>query len=294
MSCYSVEPDPFPAPKAPRLRITAAARTDVGQERENNEDRALVADAEAGRAWGPPASVSVDAAPGAFFALVCDGMGGEAGGEIASSLAVETAAGAMGAAYASFAALPPGSPAIAEHRLGTALAASLEAASSRIKQVAKAEPIYARMGTTATLAVVSDRALLCGQVGDSRAYVLSGGALSQVTRDQTMIEVIRASGAVPEDQIASICGPNVILQALGSSTKLDVVLTRTPLEDGDVVMLCSDGLHGPVSDDAIARILAANEDPGAACDALVRAANANGGPDNISVIVFRVGLYATT
>lgn len=294
MSCYSVEPDPFPAPKVPRLRIVASARTHCGQERGDNQDRALVADAEGRRAWAPPATIAIEAAPGAFYALVCDGMGGEAGGEIASTLAVEATAGAMSAAYANLAALPTGSAAIAESRLATALVASLESASARIKQVAKAEPIYARMGTTATLALVTDRALICGQVGDSRAYVLSGGALSQVTRDQTMVELLRSSGAIPEDQIANVCGPNVILQALGSSTKLEVVLTRTPLEDGDVIMLCSDGLHGPVSDDAIARILGEHEDLGAACDALVNAANANGGPDNISVVVFRVGLQPTT
>ena len=291
MSCYPVEPDPFPSPKEvpiPRLRIHASARTDVGQERADNEDRALVADASDARAWAPPAAVVLEALPGAFYALVCDGMGGEAGGEIASSLAVEATAGAMQACWANLSAVPPGSTAVAEQRLASAMVASLEAASARIKQVAKAEPIYGRMGTTATLALVSERSLLCAQVGDSRAYVFSQGLLSQVTRDQTMQELLRSSGNIPEDQIANVCGPNVILQALGSSTKLEVAITRTPLEDGDVVLVCSDGLHGPVSDESIARILSSNDDPSAAADTLIRAANANGGPDNISVIVFRV------
>ncbi|MBS2020501.1 MAG: serine/threonine-protein phosphatase [Deltaproteobacteria bacterium] len=288
MRCYSVEPDPFPpslAPSAPRLRIVAAARTDVGQERSDNEDRVILADASSGRVWPPPSTVELDALPGAFFALVCDGMGGEAGGEIASSLAVEAAAAAMCAAYGKLAA--PTEPLLA-----AALVASLEAASARIKQVARAEPVYGRMGTTATLALVTERALLCAQVGDSRAYVSSGGGLLQVTRDQTMVELLRSSGAIPDEQIANVCGPNVILQALGSSTKLEVVVSSTPIDDGDVVVLCSDGLHGPVSDDRIATLLAANEEPGAACDALVREANARGGPDNISVVVFRVGVRA--
>lgn len=295
MSCYSVEPDPFPASKEvllPRIRIHAAARTDVGRERSDNQDRALIGDVSEGWGWEPPAAVSHEALPGAFYALVCDGMGGEAGGEVASTLAIEATAGAMKACWANLAAVPPGSTAIAEQRLASAMVASLEAASARVKQVAKAEPIYGRMGTTATLALVSERSLLCAQVGDSRAYVFSQGMLSQVTRDQTMQELLRSSGNIPEDQIANVCGPNVILQALGSSTKLEVAITRTPLEDGDVVLVCSDGLHGPVSDESIARILSSHDDPSAAADALVAAANANGGPDNISAIVFRVSLTA--
>jgi len=286
MSRYSPEPDPFPW----RLRIVAAARTDRGQERADNQDRALVADASADRAWEPPAAVTVEAAPAAFYALVCDGMGGEAGGAVASALAVETTAGAMRAAWSSSAATPPGSPAISEQRLARSAVASLEAASARIKQAARAEPALARMGTTATLAAVTGDALLCAQVGDSRAYVFRDGLLEQVTRDQTMVELLRSTGAVPPDQIENIVGSNVILQALGSSTRLEVALTRTPLADGDVVLLCSDGLHGTVSDEEIARILEAHPDPADACDALVAAANAGGGPDNISVVVFRIAL----
>lgn len=285
MGCYSVEPDPFPAPG---LRIVAAARTDQGQERTDNQDSVLVANTAADSVWTPPAEIAFEAPSGAFYALVCDGMGGEAGGAIASRLAVETTAGAMQAAWARLRSLPPGSRALAEQRVSAALVSSLEAASARIKQVAKVEPIYARMGTTATLGVVLDDVFLCAQVGDSRAYVWSHGALVQITRDQTMQELLRSSGAVPDDQIANVVGPNVILQALGSSTRLDVVLSRAHLDDGDVVLLCSDGLHGSVSDDAIARILSDHVDPAGACDALVTAANANGGPDNISVVVFRV------
>ena len=239
-----------------------------------------------------PATLVLDPLTRAHYALMRDAMLAEAGGEIASSLAVEATAGAMQACWANLSAVPPGSTAVAEQRLASAMVASLETASARIKQVAKAEPIYGRMGTTATLALVSERSLLCAQVGDSRAYVFSQGLLSQVTRDQTMVELLRSSGNIPEDQIANVCGPNVILQALGSSVKLEVAITRTPLEDGDVVLVCSDGLHGPVSDESIARILASHDDPSAAADALVRAANANGGPDNISAVVFRVGLTA--
>jgi protein phosphatase len=253
----------------------------------------------------------VDAA--SFYGLVCDGMGGEAGGALASGLAVETivsamraswlernAAGAHAARSAPAAGGAPagGAPAAAgvlalgsahaEAALVEALVASLEAASARIKRAAREEPLYARMGTTATLAAVAHGALLCAQVGDSRAYLLRGGQLFQLTEDQTMAEYLRKSGAVPEDQISAIVGPNVILQALGSSTRLEVAVTRTPLAYGDAVLLCSDGLYGVLDDAAIAAVLGEASDLAEACDELIARANAAGGPDNISCVVLQL------
>ena len=215
-------------------------------------------------------------------------MGGEAGGALASGLAVETIVGAMRARWVQRTAEPAGSVALDETRIALALVASLEAASARIKQAARDEPIYARMGTTATLAVIAHGALLCAQIGDSRAYVLRGDHLVQVTEDQTMAELLRKSGAVPPDQISAIVGHNVILQALGSSTRLEVALTRTPLAQGDVVLLCSDGLYGVVDDHEIAEVLRTSPDLGVACDRLVARANEQGGPDNISCAAFFV------
>ncbi len=272
MSCRH-EPDPFPPLPPTSLRVEAAARTDPGRVRDGNEDRVVFGDCASGRAWEPPASVALDVGPCAFWAVVCDGMGGEAGGEIASDLATRAIAGAMRHAFG-------------QALLQNALIASLETASRRIKERARAEPALARMGTTATLAAVCDGALVVAQVGDSRAYVCRDGVLEQITRDQTWAELIRSSGAHPidEDTIPS----HVILQALGSSTRLDIVVTHTPIAPGDVVLLCSDGLHGPVVDDAIASTLAREHDLGAACEALVAAANAAGGPDNISCVAFRV------
>src|SRR5579864_8785006 len=89
------EPDPFPPVPRPGLRVEAAARSDAGRVREGNEDRVVFGDAASGRAWEAPASVALDVTPCAFWAVVCDGMGGEAGGEIASDLATRAIAGAM-------------------------------------------------------------------------------------------------------------------------------------------------------------------------------------------------------
>jgi protein phosphatase len=273
MSCYETERDPFPAPRP--LRIEAAARSDPGRVRDGNEDRVVFGDASNGRSWEAPASVAVEAAPCAFFAAVCDGMGGEAGGEIASDLAVRSIAQAMTRAFGHV-------------LLQTAMVASIETASARIKERARREPYLARMGTTATLAAVCEGALVVGQVGDSRAYVLRDGVLEQITRDQTMAEMLRASGVQPIDDGGEPIGSHVILQALGSSARLEVVVTHTPLEPGDVVLLCSDGLHGLVPDESILAHLSAHADLGAACEALVAAANEAGGNDNISCVAFRL------
>jgi PPM family protein phosphatase len=289
MSCYRAEPDPFPTPPPAKTSVFAAASTDTGQERPENQDRAVIGDAATDQAWEPPAAVGVLAGPaGSFYAVVCDGMGGEAGGALASGLGVEAIVGAMRARWSQRDAGPGGSVARSEAQVAHALVASLEAAATRIKQAAREEPIYARMGTTATLAAIAHGALLCAQVGDSRAYVMRNGRLHQVTEDQTMVEYLRKSGALAPEQISAIVGPNVILQALGSSTRLEVALTRTPLAQNDVVLLCSDGLHGVVEHAEIAEILRTAPDLAHACDALVARANANGGPDNISCVAFCV------
>ena len=283
MSCYDIEPDPFPPPPAATTCVFAAASTDPGLERPENQDRVLVADDATAQVWEPPLAVGVLAGPtGSFWAAVCDGMGGEAGGAIASGLAVETIAGAMRSRFVH------GTAPRTQAQVALALASSLEAASQRIKYAARAEPIYARMGTTATLAAIAHSALVCAQIGDSRAYVLRGGVLFQITEDQTMQRLLQKNGGLSPEQIAEIVGPNVILQALGSSTRLEVALTRTPLAQDDIVLLCSDGLYGPVDDREIARIVLGTPDLADGCRALVGAANAAGGPDNISVVLFRV------
>lgn len=294
---YPAEPDPFPSPppgsppaSSPRkMVVSAAARTDRGQERADNQDRAVLADAANALAWEPPAALATAVDPsGGFYALVCDGMGGEAGGAIASGLAIETIVGAMRARWVQRSVQSEESLAVDESRVALSLIASLEAASARIQRAAREEPEYARMGTTATLAVIAHGTLLCAQIGDSRAYVLRAGRIVQITEDQTMAEYLRKSGAVPPEQIASIVGPNVILQALGSSTRLEVAVTRTPLAQGDVVLVCSDGLYGCVDDREIAGLVGTSSDLATACERLVAKANEMGGPDNISCAAFHV------
>lgn len=219
----------------------------------------MVGDAAAGRAWAGPCEVAVDVVPCGFYALVCDGMGGEVGGEIAATLACEVISGAMAACWTRFLADPARTVAAAEERLGRG------------------------MKTT-----VGFGSMFVAQVGDSRAYLLREGRLAQLTRDQTWAELVRSQSPAAAGIDPEAVGKNVILQAVGASAKLDVVLTRHELRAGDVVLLCSDGLSGPVDDAAIEGMLASATDLAGTCDALVGAANANGGPDNVSCVVIRV------
>jgi PPM family protein phosphatase len=233
-------------------RLQYAVRSHPGRHRSNNEDRALVG----------------FVAP---FAIVCDGMGGEAGGEVASHVASEAIAAALDGAW-------PWT------NVDDALVTSIVSAGDRIRAIARADPKLARMGTTATVAAVQDDSLVCAQVGDSRAYLFRDGRLVQLTRDQTLVALLESTGI---DVVSAEIPTNVILQAVGSSPRLEVVVTRASFRAGDVVMLCSDGLCGVVAHDVIQAILADNTDPDAACEALVAAANEAGGPDNITVVVLR-------
>lgn len=281
MSSSFAEPDPFPAAdRAPRRTVRAAVRTDRGLQRENNEDRALFVDLGGDVTFEPPASALLVPESGAFIALVCDGMGGEAGGEIASRLAVETIVPSLRSARV---------PGASELHVARALAGSLQTASDRIRQEGRRNPRLSRMGTTATLVAVVDRSLLCAQIGDSRAYLFRDGILTQLTRDQTMAELLRRSGNVPSDDVSEPVGSNVLLQALGTSSTLDVALTQTELESGDTVLLCSDGLTVVVPDDSIALTLATHDDPDEACATLIEHALDAGAPDNVTCVVFRIG-----
>ncbi len=271
---HMVERDPFPYEPCP-FRVDMASASDVGLERTNNEDCVLVADLSGGIVITTEASSQ--AWCGDWLAAVCDGMGGEAGGEVASALATSVMLRAMLASRAN-----------AGRAHGDVLVAALENALQHASQAVYAEarrvPGLERMGTTATVAALGEGEMLIGQVGDSRAYLLRQGALIQLTRDQTLAALIAER---TKRDASEIVGSNVILQAVGNKPRVDVALTRVPIVSGDVFLLCSDGLSGPVSDDVIRDVLLASRSPSNACAALIAAANERGGPDNVSCVVAR-------
>ena len=245
---------------SPGVSLEVAVHTDRGLEREENQDTPFLA-----------------LLPGAVVAAVCDGMGGAAGGQIASSQA----------AFALEEHLT-GAALVNEEAAARALHDALGAATRRVFELAKGTPRLNGMGTTATLVAVLGERLVLAQVGDSRAYLLRKGELTQLTRDQTLAQLMVERGQLAPEEVATFPHANVILQAVGTTESVEVDLRSIGLYRDDVLLLCSDGLHGPVDDALIADVLANVEDPAKACAALVGRALAAGAPDNVTCIVGRV------
>ncbi|HEX6766463.1 MAG TPA: protein phosphatase 2C domain-containing protein [Polyangiaceae bacterium] len=254
-----------------------AARTDVGGERSNNEDSLLVADlaGQVQHVGSFQGELETDNG-GALFA-VCDGMGGEAGGEIASGTAVE-------ALYRSGVQNLPGRT---ENEVARGLLEAVKSASRAIEERAATDRHLARMGTTATVCTVAGDALIVAQVGDSRAYLFRGGKLSQLTRDQTLKTLLVERGQLTPEEAGEFQHNNIILQALGHKGGVDVDLGWVGLSSGDLVLLCSDGLYGCVPDATIEKTFGAGGDPASSCDALIDLALKAGAPDNVTCIVAR-------
>jgi protein phosphatase len=214
-----------------------------------------------------------------MLAVVCDGMGGPPAGDVAAEVAAATIKAELAGAGPALVSAP-----------GPTLKSALEGANRAILAEANAHPEDKGMGTTCTAAVFGLDHLSLAQVGDSRAYLLRGGRLELLTRDQTMASQLVEAGVLRPDQVEHFPYRHVLVQALGTTGRVQPVITDVPLQEGDRVLLCSDGLHGPVSDDSIASILkTAPDDPAAAAQALIAAALASGGPDNVTVVVADCG-----
>lgn len=254
------------------LRMDVAARTDPGLERGTNQDSYFVIEP------GEGASSRRHAEPAWAAIAVCDGMGGAAGGDVASQLAVDVLRDAM---------LAGGAPATRD-ALGRRVLHGVQEAARRVFAAARSNRRLDGMGTTATACAITGDTMYLAQVGDSRAYLFRGGALTQLTRDQTLATLMMEQGQLAPEDVSTFPYGHVILQAVGTSERVDVDLTRVQLAAGDVVLVCSDGLHGPVPHDAIRAVLEGEPTPADACDALVDLAIAAGAPDNVTVVVARV------
>jgi protein phosphatase len=259
----------------PRLEITVAAASDVGQVREHNEDHFLVGDLDAGQLLElkEPWQGAMDRGP---LFVVCDGMGGVEGGEVASELAAQ---------------------AIWREMEGTAgtrdpevfarlLRRATRVANHDVHAMAKREPGLRGMGTTVSAAGIAGDRLIVATVGDSRVYVLRNGEIVQVTADQSLSSALIAAGHDPEQ--AERAG-SAILQALGVGDDVEPSLSIIELRRGDRVLLCSDGLHGLVGDPALRLLMSEPHSVGEAVSLLVTAARAAGGTDNITAVVADIG-----
>lgn len=257
-----------------RLDITVVAATDVGTVREHNEDYFLVGDLDAGSVLdhAEPFTSAVDRGP---LFVVCDGMGGVEGGEVASELAAKAIWREMKGT--------PGTP--DPEVFARLLRRATRVANHDVHETAKKEPGLKGMGTTVSAAGIAGDRLVIATVGDSRAYVLRRGELVQVTRDQSLSSALLAAG---HDADTAERAGSAILQALGVGDDVEPSLSIVELRRGDRILLCSDGLHGLVSDPAISILMSDPHTVPAAVKLLVTAARAAGGLDNITAIVAEV------
>ncbi len=246
-----------------QAELVFAGVTDVGRRRSSNQDR-FIAQALETRA-GP-----------LVLLAVADGMGGAAGGEIASAHAVDELLRVVGEADAP------------ERDDGQILAEAIAAANRAVYDHARRDPTLHGMGTTVVAALVRGRTLVVGHVGDSRAYLLRRGALRRLTADHSWVAEQVRRGELTEEEAAISSFRNILTRSVGVSEQVEPELSPPlALEPGDIILLCSDGLHGVVDDATIARIAQAAA-PEEAARRLVDLANERGGPDNITVVVARV------
>jgi serine/threonine protein phosphatase PrpC len=277
-------------PPQPRRSVTfrVAALTHTGLSRGNNEDHFLVARlarvlevrASSVTSSGPPAS-----AVEGLLILVADGMGGAEGGERASSLAVETLQSSVLDGFRSFLHDDRAD----EQSVARELRAIFERADRIIVRGATSDASLEGMGTTLTMAYVVSSTMLVLHAGDSRAYVYRKGTLQQVTRDHSLVQSLVDLGQLSADEARSHPNRNVVTNVLGGPSEgVEAEVSRVALEDGDLILVCSDGLCEPVDDAAIAEILAREPEPTTAAQALVDEALRRGGPDNVTVVLAAV------
>jgi protein phosphatase len=251
------------------VRIDSGGATDVGRVRTNNEDCFRIVTA-------------------LNLFVLSDGMGGEAHGEIASALAVETVVKHCLDAETNPAARVLGQTQPGWSAKTKRLSTALHLANKNIFKSAEEHPDQHGMGATLTAAWIDGAKLSIAHVGDSRAYLLRGGTLLQLTRDHSLVaeQVRRGMLTVAEAEESDM--QSVLLRALGAQPEIEVDAEEHLLFPRDVLILCSDGLTRMVPEPEIAGVLQAETSPTRAAEELISLANERGGPDNITVVVVRI------
>jgi protein phosphatase len=247
-----------------RPGIEMASLTDVGCQRENNEDFLSY--------WEPDSDA--DFQKKGRLALIADGMGGYEGGQEASRLAVETIQGIY-------------DDSVDDPR--DALLRGFRTAHEKIQQYAAAHPEFEGMGTTCTALALNNLHLYFAHVGDSRLYLIRGATISRLTRDHSYVGRLVESGVLRSDEAERHPQRHILTAALGAGAEIvaDAPLQPIDLEQGDILVLCTDGLWSLIHEPEILEIVT-KQPASAACKALVRLARERGGPDNITVQVLRV------
>ncbi len=256
------------------MDIVFGAKTDVGLKREHNED-----------------SLCADPKLGLF--IVCDGMGGRNAGEIASGLAVEIIQKHMSEAHKADALPLIGSMNPKLSPQSNRLASAVRLANQVVNGASQSKPGQSGMGTTVVCALLNGPMLSVAHAGDSRMYLVRGENIHALTADHSLVAEQVRQGILTEEQAEKSAQKNIVTRALGVEDTLQVDLDEIEMAKGDVILLCSDGLTKGVKPWEILKVLREGKEPQAACDRLVKMANAAGGEDNTTVIVIMVRKVGT-
>jgi PPM family protein phosphatase len=236
------------------------SNTDPGLSRDNNED-----------------SVVFD--PVTHLAVLADGMGGYNAGEVASGMATAFIKSEMGRWLSQAGKNANG------REVRRALEICVDNANRSIFNAANSNPQYAGMGTTLVVGVFQESRVILGHIGDSRCYRLRGGQLTQITKDHSLLQEQMDAGLITPEQAATSLNKNLVTRALGVEEVVMLETNEHRAEVGDVYLMCSDGLSDMISDEGIADIMQVEENMDIKAKALIDAANAGGGRDNISVLL---------
>ncbi len=239
------------------MRIVA--KTDKGNVRDSNQDAYAVGEFSDEVVWS----------------VVCDGMGGAAGGNIASALAVKVISDKINASYRNQ---------MRDSSIKNMLDSALTAANIEVFDFAEAQPDLRGMGTTVVCAIVRDNQAYIVHAGDSRAYVINNGNIRQITTDHSMVQDLLLRGKITPEEAEHHPNKNIITRAVGVNKAIEIDFEQIDLEDDDTLLICTDGLSNYVSNDEMLELMSDGKHY-AFADRLVKKANENGGGDNITVVV---------
>lgn len=238
--------------------MIAYSITDIGERRKINQDYVYCCENGIGNL------------PNLF--IVADGMGGHNAGDYASRFCVEFFTDRIKESNQA-------SPI-------SAIEAALRETNEALLRKAQEQVDLEGMGTTFVVATILDNRMYVANIGDSRLYVI-GKEMRQITEDHSLVEAMVKTGKLDREEARQHPNKNIITKALGANTEVEPDFFEVDLEEGDKVLMCSDGLTNMLEDEAIINIIRVHEDPQTAADTLVRSANQNGGVDNISIILIK-------
>lgn len=235
------------------------AATDIGRVRKINEDMY----------YNDPERIGLY--------IIADGMGGHQAGEVASSLAVET--------LSKFLKGPLNFEGLKSAEMEDLLRDAVVEANREIYSLADSQPGYSGMGTTVVLCVVREGRVHIAHIGDSRAYLVRGKALKQLTTDHSLVQELLSKGRITEAEAVDHPRKNVLTRALGTEPTIEVDTMTLELQEADSILLCTDGVSNHVADQELLDVTV-NNSPESACTEIIRLANDRGGFDNMTILIF--------